>query len=151
MTARLGDKQSVEMVRSHDSIVRRKLKETGGREVKHTGDGIMASFDDVVASVECSCAIQRGLQSFNRDSREELHVRIGVDCGEPVEDSNDLFGGTVQMAARLCERATADAIVVSDRVGDELPRRFAVKSLGTSSLKGFRSRLAIARPTPAGV
>lgn len=143
MTARLGDQQSVEMVRSHDSIVRRKLKESSGREVKHTGDGIMASFDDVVASVECSCAIQRDFQAFNRDSREELHVSIGVHCGEPVEDSHDLFGATVQMAARLCERATADAILVSDRVCDELPRRFAVKPLGESSLKGFSAPVPV--------
>jgi class 3 adenylate cyclase len=137
MTARLGDTQSVEMVRSHDSIVRRALRDAAGHEVKHTGDGIMASFDDVVASVECSCAIQRAFEAFNRDSREELHVRIGVHCGEPVEDSHDLFGATVQMAARLCERGDADAVLVSQGVCDELPRRFAVKDLGESNLKGF--------------
>ena len=46
MTARLGDARAVEMVRAHDSMVRRGLKDKRGREVKHTGDGIMASFDD---------------------------------------------------------------------------------------------------------
>ena len=46
MTAQLGDKRSLEIVRSHDSIVRSSLRSTGGREVKHTGDGIMAAFDD---------------------------------------------------------------------------------------------------------
>jgi len=51
MTERLGDARSVEMVRAHDALVRRALKEKNGRVVKHTGDGIMASFDDAMASV----------------------------------------------------------------------------------------------------
>jgi hypothetical protein len=44
MTARLGDRMATKLIRAHDSIVRRCLGEAGGREVKHTGDGIMASF-----------------------------------------------------------------------------------------------------------
>ncbi|MHA1547496.1 MAG: nickel-binding protein [Alphaproteobacteria bacterium] len=137
MTARLGDTRSVEMVRTHDAMVRRALRDTGGHEVKHTGDGIMASFADVVAAVTCTCEIQRSFDRFNRESDEALNVRIGVDCGEPVHDNNDLFGATVQMAARLCQHAPVDAIVVSDAVSQELPRRFSLNPLGTRSLKGF--------------
>ena len=51
MTERLGDARSVEMVRAHDALVRRALKDKGGHVVKHTGDGIMASFADAAASV----------------------------------------------------------------------------------------------------
>ena len=47
MTARLGDAAALELVRVHDALVRRGLAAHGGREVKHTGDGIMAAFDDV--------------------------------------------------------------------------------------------------------
>ncbi|HUV32906.1 MAG TPA: nickel-binding protein [Devosiaceae bacterium] len=137
MTERLGDTRSVEMVRTHDSLVRRALRDAAGHEVKHTGDGIMASFEDVVAAVDCTCTIQRSFADFNRDSGEKLHVRIGVHCGEPVQDSNDLFGSTVQMAARLCQRAGTDAIVVSDAVHQELPRRVSLSALGPQSLKGF--------------
>ena len=46
MTARLGDSAALELVRAHDALVRRGLDAHGGREVKHTGDGIMAAFDD---------------------------------------------------------------------------------------------------------
>jgi class 3 adenylate cyclase len=111
MTARLGDARSVEMVRAHDSFVRRALSGGGGREVKHTSDGIMASFDDADSAVKGTCTMQRSFESFNRDSNEELHVRIGIHAGEPIQDSNDLFGATVQMAARICDFAAADAIV----------------------------------------
>ena len=51
MTTRLGDSAAVELVRVHDALVRRGLKAYGGREIKHTGDGIMASFDNVADSV----------------------------------------------------------------------------------------------------
>jgi class 3 adenylate cyclase len=137
MTARLGDVRAVEMVRAHDALVRRALKERGGREVKHTGDGIMASFDEVVAAVECARSIQQAFDAFNLASREKLRVRIGLDAGEPIADSNDLFGSTVQMAARLCQNAEPDSIVVSQAVSELVPDRFQFIRLGQRDLKGF--------------
>ena len=47
LTAMLGDVRAVELVRAHDSIVRRHLRTANGREIKHTGDGIIASFESV--------------------------------------------------------------------------------------------------------
>lgn len=137
MTARLGDLRSVEMVRAHDALVRRALKDKGGREVKHTGDGIMASFDEVVAAVDCTRAIQQAFDAFNLASKEKLRVRIGLDAGEPITDSNDLFGSTVQMASRLCQVAEPDTIVVSDTVRHLLLGRFHLVELGCRTLKGF--------------
>src|SRR5690606_3657781 len=57
MTARLGDLRAVEMVRAHDALVRRALRDQEGREVKHTGDGIMASFTDTGRAVQCARAV----------------------------------------------------------------------------------------------
>jgi class 3 adenylate cyclase len=137
MTARLGDLRAVEMVRAHDALVRRALKDKGGREVKHTGDGIMASFDEVAAAVDCTRAIQQAFDAFNLASKEKLRIRIGLDAGEPVADSNDLFGATVQMAARLCQSADPDTIVVSEVVRSLVSDRFDLVDLGGRSLKGF--------------
>jgi class 3 adenylate cyclase len=137
MTARLGDARSVEIVRAHDSIVRRALRDEGGREVKHLGDGIMASFDSADAAVRCGQAIQRALDGFNSASAEPLRLRVGIHAGEPIEDSNDLFGATVQMAARICQAAPAGAIAVSATVRDGLTADFPVTGLGPRALKGF--------------
>jgi class 3 adenylate cyclase len=137
MTARLGDVRAVEMVRAHDALVRRALKDKQGREVKHTGDGIMASFDEVKAAVDCARAIQQAFDAFNLASREKLRVRIGLDAGEPIADSNDLFGSTVQMAARLCQNAAPDTIVVSEAVSALVSDNFDFLDLGPYSLKGF--------------
>ena len=47
-------------------------------------------------------------------------MRIGIDVGEPIADSNDLFSATVQLAARLCQLAEPDAILVSSAVQDRI-------------------------------
>jgi len=137
MTARLGDARAVEMVRAHDSLVRRALRDTGGREVKHTGDGIMASFGDPAAAVACARAIQQAFAAFNLASAEPLRVRIGIHAGEPVEDSRDLFGTTVQLAARLCEAGAPETIVISATVHERIAGRFAAIARPPRRLKGF--------------
>jgi class 3 adenylate cyclase len=137
MTARLGDRLAAELVRAHDSVVRRRLSESGGREVKHTGDGIMASFAATAAAVECATAIQRDFQLRNRGNSEPIHIRIGLDCGEPVEDSNDLFGTTVQLAARLCSVASSDQILVSENIRREHGSSGIFRPTKRRRLKGF--------------
>jgi class 3 adenylate cyclase len=137
LAARFGDARIFEMVRARDAHGRRDLKRSAGREIKHTGDGIMTCFEDAEADVECACAIQRAFADFNRGSSDELRVRIELDAGEPVEDSTDLFEAPVQRAARLCRDADPEAVVVSAAIRDLINTRFAVRELGRSRLKGF--------------
>jgi len=137
MTARVGDVKSVELVRAHDSIVRRSLRDVGGREVKHTGDGIMAAFDEARAGVRCARAIQIGFETFNLASNEPLHVRIGLDAGEPVADSNDFFGKTVQKAARLCAKAGSDEILISEALRLLVDVEFPTEFREEAALKGI--------------
>src|SRR4029450_5764360 len=84
--------------------------------VAFMGDGIMASFDDAPAAVACAIEIQEKLASYNKNSETPIDVRIGIHAGEPVEESDDLFGSAVQMAARICDIGQADAILVSREV-----------------------------------
>ncbi len=138
MTARLGDAAALELVRVHDALVRRGLAAHRGREVKHTGDGIMAAFDDVAHAVRAAADIQWHFFAYNRGAAENLSVRIGIHAGEPVVDHDDLFGATVQLASRLCSEAEGAGIVVSGLVR-ELCRVDAESfvALGERRLKGF--------------
>jgi class 3 adenylate cyclase len=142
MTARLGDRLATELIRAHDSIVRRDLGRFNGREVKHTGDGIMASFPSTTDAVACAAAIQQGFAQYNRGNLEPLHIRIGLDCGEPVEDSNDLFGSTVQLAARLCAAADEDQILVSENIVREHGGSAVFVQTGSRPMKGFSEPVA---------
>jgi class 3 adenylate cyclase len=146
MTARLGDTAALELVRAHDALVRRGLDAHGGREVKHTGDGIMASFDTVANAVRAAADIQRRFVAYNAEASESISVRIGIDAGEPVTEHNDLFGSTVQLASRLCSEAEANGIVVSgfvrDMCAEDAPRFVA---LGERRLKGFAEKTPVFR------
>ena len=137
MTSRLGDRMAAELVRAHDAIVRRCLAQCEGREVKHTGDGIMASFVSTHAAVGCAMSIQREFTSYNSGTPEPIHVRIGLDCGEPIEDSHDLFGSTVQLAARLCAAAGVDQILVSENIFREHGASDLFANAARRRLKGF--------------
>lgn len=143
MTTRLGDVRAVEMVRAHDAMVRRALGDHQGREVKHTGDGIMASFTDTIAAVYCAKAIQQAFAAFNMASDEKLRVRIGVDVGEPVADSNDLFGRTVNTAVRLCQTASPDGILVSSAVRAAVEGTIDFCEAEPRLLKGFTEPILV--------
>jgi class 3 adenylate cyclase len=139
LTQTLGDDVAMELLQIHDSVVRDALKALHGREVKHTGDGIMASFVSAAAAVRCAAQIQRELaQRAGEQSNHPVRVRIGGAAGEPVEHGNDIFGSTVQLAARLCSHAEPEQIVVSSVVADLcIGKGLMFRALGEVSLKGF--------------
>ena len=135
----LGDDAGMALLGVHDTIVRDALAAEDGREVKHTGDGIMASFVSAAAAVRCATRIQRALANYHEEHSEyPLKVRIGAAAGEPVEHEHDLFGATVQLAARLCSHAQPEQILVSNVVAELcLGKGLPFKDLGDVSLKGF--------------
>ncbi|HEV3109844.1 MAG TPA: nickel-binding protein [Candidatus Binataceae bacterium] len=135
----LGDDAGMALLGFHDTIVRDALAEADGREVKHTGDGIMASFVSAAAAVRCAARILRALAKHREERREyPLKVRIGVAAGEPVQREHDLFGATVQLAARLCSHAQPEQILVSNVVAELcLGKGLPFKDLGDVFLKGF--------------
>jgi class 3 adenylate cyclase len=139
MTQQLGDEAAMTLIRVHDAVVREALKALGGREVKHTGDGIMASFLSAASAVRCAAQIQRGLADHPQgQSDRPVKVRIGAAAGEPVEHRSDLFGSTVQLAARLCSHAQPDQILVSSVIAELcIGKGLPFEDLGEVTLKGF--------------
>jgi class 3 adenylate cyclase len=108
----------------------------------------MASFVDAPDSVACAIEIQQELASYNKISESPIRVRIGIHAGEPVEEGDDLFGSAVQMAARICDIAQADVILVSREVRDACAGadlRFA--PAGSETLKGFSEPVQLYSPT----
>lgn len=138
LTQQLGDRAAMQLLREHDSIVRGVLAQFGGSEVKHTGDGIMAAFASAFQSVGAAMQMQRNLHDREGVEPDALHVRIGVAAGEPVSEQGDLFGATVQQAARLCGCAQPGCIVVSSGVHDLCRGKgFSFVDGGPIAVKGF--------------
>jgi class 3 adenylate cyclase len=139
LTQSLGDEAALAILGVHDVIVRDALSVLGGREVKHTGDGIMASFVSTVAAVRCAIQIQCELAKHAQaNPARHLKVRVGAAAGEPVEQNNDLFGSTVQLASRLCGHAQPEQILVSNAIAELcLGKGLVFEDLGEVTLKGF--------------
>jgi class 3 adenylate cyclase len=139
MTTRLGETKAMHLLRVHNAFTREALRAHEGREVKHLGDGIMASFASIEQAVECAIAIQKAFAAYNaEESDTPLHLRIGLSAGEPVDEDNDLFGATVQLGARICAAARPDQILVAPVVVEQYPGDPSLFSeAGSITPKGF--------------
>jgi len=139
MTTVYGDAKALHLLHIHNALTRNELHSHLGREVKHTGDGIMASFAFVPDAVKCAIAIQKGFAAYNRENRDAPpYLRIGLSAGEPIEEHGDLFGKAVQLAARLCSYAEPERILVAQSVKDHcLGIQLPFSEVPQITLKGF--------------
>ncbi len=138
LTQRVGDEKAQEVLHGHNDVVRAALAAHDGEEVKHTGDGIMASFGSAVSAVQAALQIQRDLAGG------EIRVRIGLNAGEPIAEDRDYFGTAVQLAARICDRAEPGQVLVSDVVRQLCAgKTFTFDDLGAATLKGFDEPVAL--------
>ncbi len=135
----LGEAKYMVLLTEHDLIIRRAIVATRGREVKHTGDGIMVSFDDTVQALRCAVAIQDGFDArMASGATPDLRVRIGMAAGEPVDRNDDLFGATVHLASRICDAADPGHTLVSDSVHAKgVEAGFSLQESAGRTLKGF--------------
>ncbi len=138
VSSREGDGKALELLAHHDRIVREALSTYGGREVKHTGDGIFASFNYVSRAVECAQEIQRAFGGPANGESAVGRVRIGISAGEPVSQHEDLFGAAVNLASRICAHAEPGQILVSSAVRElSVGKLIQFQDRGPIALKGF--------------
>jgi class 3 adenylate cyclase len=133
LSTRLGDAAAMEVLTAHDAIVRAQLTEYGGREIKHTGDGILASFTSVTGALRATTEIHQGASDI-----AHLAIKIGMSAGEPVDGSGDIYGATVNLAARICAHAAGGQTLVASTVRDlSLGKSVEFVDQGAIALKGF--------------
>jgi class 3 adenylate cyclase len=138
-----GDAAAVSVVEAHDEIVRECLAEFAGSEVKHTGDGILASFASVTAALSAAAAMHE-----RSSGHPDLAIKIGMSAGEPVAGSADIYGAAVNLAARVCDRATGGQTLVAGMVRDlAIGKQFGFADRGAADLKGFPHPVRLFEPT----
>jgi formylglycine-generating enzyme required for sulfatase activity/class 3 adenylate cyclase len=127
-----------------DELVDPRITEHHGRIVKNTGDGVLVEFVSAVDAVRCAIEIQRSMAERNEAIPEDRRIefRIGINVGDIIIDSNDIFGDGVNIAARLEGVAEPGGITVSDRVHQDTSGKFdfVFEDMGEQQLKN------IARP-----
>lgn len=142
LTQSIGDAAAQDVIRAHNFIVRAALSHHAGKEVKHTGDGIMASFDQPIDAVNAAIEIQqRAVEHNTKWPKLPLGLRIGMNSGEPIIEENDYFGTTVQIAARVCAAAGLAQVWLSADSKALLPTTtpWTFFSHGPQRLKGVKA------------
>jgi class 3 adenylate cyclase len=141
MMQRLADAKGRNVLREHERLTRETLKSHGGAEVKTMGDGFLASFGSVTSAIECAIALQR---AFAAHEGEPLHVRVGLNAGEPIEEDGDLFGSTVIMASRIAAQAGAGEILIPEPLRHLLSgKSYIYADRGDTMLKGFEDAVRL--------
>ena len=142
--ARLGDVLYLEQLRVHDRLLRARLKEFRGVEIKHTGDGLNAVFDDRGDAMRCALAAMRDFVAWNVDEPElALQIRCGLAHGSLVPSGGDFFGLVQSEAARVCSLAGGGEVLATARVVEECPPDVAVTSMGSHALRGLPSETEV--------
>lgn len=126
------------------ALVDPKIKKHHGHIVKTTGDGMLVEFASVVDAVRCAVEVQRGMGERNTDVAPEKRIefRIGINVGDIIIDSRDIYGDGVNVAARLEALAEPGGVCVSGRVREDAEGKLDVvfEDKGEQQLKN------IARP-----
>ena len=131
LAAGMGDRRWHRVLVEHQELVRRQLARFGGREVKTTGDGFLATFDGPARAIRAADAIGAGVRD------QGLEVRAGLHTGEVELLGDDIGGIAVHIAARVLAKAGAGEIVCSRTVKDLVAGSgFAFAERGTHRLKG---------------
>jgi class 3 adenylate cyclase len=129
--AALGDGAWRELLDRHDGICHSAVLECGGRVVKSTGDGLLATFDAPIRGLRCADTLRSLLAGVG------IPIRAGVHTGEIELRGEDVAGIGVHIAARVAALAGAGELLASRTVKDLVAGSgYTFASRGTHSLKG---------------
>ncbi|MGH7097012.1 MAG: adenylate/guanylate cyclase domain-containing protein [Stellaceae bacterium] len=99
-----------------------KVAQHGGRMIRSMGDGLLVAFDSAHDAVRCGLEVQHGLTQYNAAiaGARRIELRIGINTGDVIFDERDIYGNSVNIAARLESLADPGAVYVSAGVYDQL-------------------------------
>jgi pimeloyl-ACP methyl ester carboxylesterase len=138
MARRLGDQTWTDLLAAHQDAIRRELMISRGREVKTTGDGVLALFDGPARAIRCGQAIRAAVGALG------LNVRIGIHTGECILSGDDVAGIAVHIAARIGAHATSGQVLVSQTVRDLVAGSgIQFDDLGRHALRGVEGEWTI--------
>jgi class 3 adenylate cyclase len=138
LESRVGPVVADQLRFEYFGLLRGAIEEAGGREVKNTGDGLIAVFDSAGSAVTAAVAIQQRFERRNRSARERMMVKVGLSAGDATVEEGDYFGMPLIEAARLCDKCTGGQILAKQLVSLlAAGRGHEFTSVGGLELKGL--------------
>ena len=143
LIAQRGDQEWMRILHEHNTLIRRELARFKGVEVETTGDGFLATFENLTVAIQCAQSI------IIRINELGISVRCGLHSGE-VEFTEERIGGIgVHTAARVVAIADSDEILVTSTVRDLVAGSgFQFEDRGIYKLKGVPGEWALFRVLP---
>lgn len=134
-------------------LIEPRISEHGGRLIRSSGDGLLVEFDSALDAVRCGIEIQQELSKRNAGVAPEhrFQMRIGVNAGDVIFDERDIYGNSVNIAARLETLAEPGELFVTNTVRDHLLGHpdLAFEDRGRHRLKNIDPPLQVFRVTRA--
>jgi class 3 adenylate cyclase/TolB-like protein/Flp pilus assembly protein TadD len=128
MMSRSEDETHARFARHASELIEPTIDKYNGRLVRSMGDGILVEFSSAVDAVRCALDIQRGLAERQaNEKKDRIQLRIGINFGDVLVDQRDIYGNSVNIAARLEALATPGTVCVSQSIYDQtrdLPQFF---------------------------
>ncbi len=139
--AELGDRRWRELLERHDDLTREQIGHFQGRDVKHTGDGFLATFDGPTRAVRCAMTLAERMPDLGIDVRSGLHT------GECELRGDEIGGIAVHIGARIAALAQAREVLVSSTVKDLVNGSgIEFRDRGTHALKGVPGQWKVFAP-----
>jgi len=136
------------VLEAYNQILQQAVTEHQGHVIKTMGDAFLVDFPSVVHAVQCAQHIQAQFRTHNaeKETNEQIHIRIGIHLGDIVQRDGDVFGDGVNVASRLQTLAEPDTICISQVVYQEVEKKLplgTVVSLGRPKLKNIAQRIEV--------
>ena len=142
-----NEAHAMKRVKELEAILHREVPEYSGRVVKFMGDGSMSEFPTAIAAVTCAQAVLQAIREKNEGAEpaERFEVRIGLHLGDLIEKDGDLFGDTVNIAARIQPFADRGGIAMSGHAYTSVRNQITLKGayLGFARLKNIPEKVRI--------
>ena len=137
LTAKLGNSAAQRIVRAHNAVARAAVKDFKGREIKHTGDGMLLTFADAGSATKAAMYIQQEAYAYATENPDApLALRVGLHAGQAEKDDGDYHGEAVLLLDGICAAGETGQIVCSEEIAARAGTNLRFFDLGPKLLKG---------------
>ena len=142
---KLGNERALQLITRTLDILILEMAKHQGTLIKTIGDEIMCTFPDVATAVIAAQAMQFALEGQSHANGHQIYVRIGIHYGDVIQESGDVFGDAVNVAARVAAITRARQILTTQAVVDMLPQelRHSARPVMRAELRGKETALNV--------
>ena len=119
LMSRSEDETHARLASHAEELIEPTIARYRGRLVRSMGDGLLVEFGSAVDAVRCGLDIQRGLAARQANQKDRIRLRIGINTVDVLVDQRDIYGNSVNIAARLEALATLGTVCVSQSIHDQ--------------------------------